>query len=438
MKFSINTLGCKANQSESDYIICNLMERGYSIVPYDNNPEVCIINTCTVTSASDRKSRQVIRRVKHASPKGIIIVTGCFPCFNKKFLNDNNIKYIIKNKDKYNIPDFIESIITVEKSTGKGNQGWNDYREEVHSRALVKIQDGCEQNCSYCIVPKVRGSYKSKSPDKVLKEVNNLEKNGFGEIILTGIHIGKYGIDFVLNGKNNGDKISNLAGLVKAIIDKTNIGRIRLSSIEVNEISDEILSLMRDESTRIVKHLHIPLQSGSNEILASMRRPYRREFFLEKVKAIRKAVPNVTVTTDVIVGFPKETDEDFLQTIALVKDVSFSKLHVFKFSPREHTSAANFSGQIQEIVKSKRSKILREIGDKLRRSYIRENIGKELEVLCEKIDAKKKVFNGTSGNYIKIYIPINKTDGVFKKGKMVKVLAESIYKDGLLGRLHKN
>jgi len=438
MKFSINTLGCKTNQSESDYIICNLMERGHSIVSYDNNPEVCIINTCTVTSASDRKSRQVIRRVKQASPGSIIIVTGCFPCFNKKFLNDNNVKYIVKNKDKYNIPDFIESIIKGEKSAGKRNWSCDDYRNEIHSRALVKIQDGCEQNCSYCIVPKVRGGYKSKSPDKILKEVNNLEKNGFGEIVLTGIHIGKYGIDFVLDGTNNDSRINNLAGLVKAIIDKTNIGRIRLSSIEVNEISDEILSLMGDESTRIAKHLHIPLQSGSNEILASMRRPYRREFFLEKIKAIRKVVPDIAVTTDVIVGFPGETDEDFLQTISLVKDVSFSKLHVFKFSPREHTAAANFSGQIQEIVKSRRSKILREIGDKLRRSYIKENIGKELEVLCEKIDAKKNVFNGTSGNYIKIYIPNNKTNGVFKKGKMVKVLAESIYKDGLLGRLYKN
>jgi threonylcarbamoyladenosine tRNA methylthiotransferase MtaB len=410
------------------------MKRGHSIVAYDNNPEVCIINTCTVTSASDRKSRQIIRRAKHASPGSIIVVTGCFPCFNKKFLNDNNVKYIIKNKDKYNIPDFIEGIITGEKSVGK-NRSWNDYRNEIHSRALVKIQDGCEQNCSYCIVPKVRGGYKSKSSSKILKEVNNLEKDGFGEIVLTGIHIGKYGIDFVLNSKNNGSNISNLAEIVKAIIDKTNIGRIRLSSIEVNEISDEILSLMGDRGSRIAKHLHIPLQSGSNEILASMRRPYRREFFLEKIKAIRKAVSNVAITTDVIVGFPGETDEDFFQTISLVKEVSFSKLHVFKFSPRKHTSAANFSGQIQEIVKSKRSKILREIGDKLRRSYIRENIGKELEVLCEKIDAKKKVFNGTSGNYIKIYIPINKTDGVFKKGKMVKVLAESMHKDGLLGRL---
>jgi len=453
VKFSINTLGCKTNQSESDYITKELLDKGYSLVSYNDNPDFCIVNTCTVTSKSDRKVRQIIRRIKSKSPDSTVIVTGCYVVFNREFLLDSGVDCIVKNRDKYSIPSLIEGLasrsegikvdVKAEVNTGSGNK---EFKDAAHSRALVKIQDGCEQNCSYCIIPKVRGGYRSVPCEFILEQIKNLEAAGFNEVVLTGIHIGKYGVDFNLEddeGKSSseGRRASNLADLLEKIIKFTNIKRIRLGSIEINEIDSRIINLIM-KSGRFAHHLHIPLQSGSDKILKLMGRPYSRDYFLKKVGVIKKSIPDIAITTDVMVGFPYEEEEDFSKTIDLIKRVSFSKLHVFKYSQRIHTEAARMTNQVSEKIKSERSRILRRIGDKLRKSYIKKSVGKILEVVVEKLDNENVIISGTSENYIRVYSPLDKTNGILKKGKLVKgklvkVLAESTYKDGLWGRFYK-
>lgn len=443
MKFSVNTLGCKTNLSESDYIINSLQKRGYRFVSYKENPDFCIVNTCTVTSRCDGKVRQIIRRIRYANPDSTIIVAGCYVVFNKEFLKDSKIDYLIENKDKLKIPDLIDKLALNKARRACScdvnfNRDKDRYRNITHARPLIKIQDGCEQNCSYCIIPKVRGRYKSTPPKDILEQIRDLRIAGFDEIVLTGIHIGKYGVDFNVNSsdadKNSNKKVSNLADLLEEIIKHTDVKRIRLGSIEINEIDDRIVNLIRD-SGRIAPHLHIALQSGSNKVLKLMRRPYDRDYFLERVKTIKKSIPDVVITTDVMVGFPGEEEEDFLQTIDLIRRVSFSKLHVFKYSPRMYTAASKMEKQVPEIVKSKRSKRLRNLGNKLRENYIKKNIGKILEIVPEKIDIERKMVSGISQNYIRVYFLLDGSGSRrgIKKGRLVKVVAKSEYKDGLWG-----
>ena len=313
--------------------------------------------------------------------------------------------------------------------------------QNIHSRALVKIQDGCEQSCSYCIVPSVRGCYKSIQPDLIIDTIKNLVNKGFEEIVITGIHIGKYGIDF---GQNY-----SLTSLLKTILGSTTVKRIRLSSIEINEINQELLEIVKKSNGRVARHFHIPLQSGSNKILKLMNRHYTREYFLDAIKSIEKKLDGIAITTDIIVGFPGESEADFMETLEMAKNVSFSKMHVFKFSPRTNTPAALMEGQISEIVKSNRSHIARKLGEELRNRYIRSNLNNELEVLCEEIDPESGLYSGTSGNYIKVYFKIkpdqlppelaetgaalfikNKQNHVFEtvRGKLLKIKAKELYR----------
>lgn len=440
IKFSINTLGCKTNLSESDYIIKELLDRGFKLVQYSDSPDFCIINTCTVTSQSDRKVRQIVRRIKSKSPLSTVIVTGCYVVFNEKFLLDSGVDFLVKNKDKYSIPSVIEGLARRRRNIKTGlavSSGNKKFQNLVHSRALVKIQDGCEQNCSYCIIPKVRGGYKSTPDELVLAQIRNLAAAGFDEIVLTGIHIGKYAVDIDAETYSGDKNAGDLADLLEKIIESSSIKRIRLGSIEINEIDSRITGLIK-ESGRIVPHLHIPLQSGSDKILKLMRRPYSRGYFLSMAGSIKKSVPDIAITTDVIVGFPYESEEDFIQTVDLIKKISFSKLHVFKYSRRMHTEAYSMGGQVAESVKSGRSEFLREIGSKLRNNYIRNGVGKFFKVVTEKVDKEKKIAAGTSENYIKVYFPLDCSDAeILKKGKLVEVKIESVYGDGLMGKLHK-
>ena len=302
--------------------------------------------------------------------------------------------------------------------------------QNIHSRALVKIQDGCEQSCSYCIVPSVRGCYKSIQPDLIIDTIKNLVNKGFEEIVITGIHIGKYGIDF---GQN-----CSLTSLLKTILGSTTIKRIRLSSIEINEINQELIEIVKKSNGRVARHFHIPLQSGSNRILKLMNRHYTREYFLDAIKSIEKKLDGIAITTDIIVGFPGESEADFMETLETAKNVSFSKMHVFKFSPRTNTPAALMEGQISEIVKSNRSHIARKLGEELRNTYIRSNLNNELEVLCEEIDSESGLYSGTSGNYIKVYFKI-KPDQLQNRvsetvrGKLLKIKVKELYRGGLTG-----
>ncbi len=435
MRFSIDTLGCKVNQSESDFIARNLIKKGLEPVAWQYRPDFCIINTCTVTSQSDRKARQLIRRIKSKNNSSKIIVTGCFVAYNSGFLNNCGVDFMVENKDKYKIVKLIAEM----SGDGKGRENFNPdncpYSGFLRSRPLVKIQDGCEQNCSYCIVPKVRGKYRSVPQGEILKNIMTLQKDGFEEIVLTGIHIGKYGVDFGTDNLNPGRRIGCLADLLGGITEGTGIKRIRISSIEVNEINSGILEVLKKKSKRFALHLHVPLQSGSDRILEVMRRPYTARYYIKKIGMIKKIFPGIALTTDVMVGFPGESKKDFMQTVKVIKRAAFSKVHVFKFSRRIHTAAYMMNSQINEEVKSERSRILRDIGDKLRNDYIKNNMGRSLNVVCEEMDNRNGLVNGTSGNYIKVYFPPSSEDFSLLKGKILEVSANSLYKNGLGGVL---
>jgi threonylcarbamoyladenosine tRNA methylthiotransferase MtaB len=447
IKFSVDTLGCKVNQSESDFIVKELQKRGMEPVFWGEHPDFCIINTCTVTSQSDRKVRQIIRRIKSQNKNSKIIVTGCFVVFNKKFLEDCGIDFIVENRNKNKMPGLIREIIAqreVQEVTGQEESsregidfpGSSRLADQMHSRPLVKIQGGCEQNCTYCIVPKVRGRYKSIPYEEILDKIKDLKKDGFEEIVLTGIHIGKYGIDFSNGNSGAGNKISNLTDLLGVIVGDTGIKRIRISSIEVGEINSGLLDILKGNSERFARHLHIPLQSGSDRILKLMGRPYTAEYYLKKMEMIGRIFPDITLTTDVMVGFPGESEEDFIQTVNIVKNIAFSKIHVFKFSKRKHTPAYWMGNQVGEEIKSRRSEIIRNVGDELRSNYLKRNIGKLLNVVCEEMGIDNNTASGTSENYIKIYFKMDKEKFPLLKGRILRVTIDSEYKNGLWGVLN--
>ncbi len=431
IKFSIDTLGCKVNQSESDFIAWELQKKGFELVSHSQNPHFCIVNTCTVTSQSDRKVRQLVRKIKSENKESKLIVTGCFVVLNKDFLKESGVDFAIKNKDKSGIPDLIEAEVLKWKA-GSGSGPLSPVM--MHSRPVVKVQDGCEQNCTYCIIPKVRGGYRSVPHKMVLEIIRELEEAGFEEVVLTGINIGKYGIDTGRNKSGGAGKAVDFKGLVEGIIKDTCIRRIRISSIEVDDVDDGLLDVLKRNEPRIAHHLHIPLQSGSDRILELMGRPYDSNYYLGRVKKIRKLFPDVALTTDIMVGFPGEDNYDFDRTVDLARKAAFSKIHVFKFSGREYTPAYRMPHQIDEKVKSERSRTLREIGDGLRENYLERNLGKELEVVCEKI-GDDGIVKGTAGNYIKVYFRMDEKKFGRLKGKIVKVRADSLYRSGLMGKL---
>jgi len=400
-KFYTHTLGCKVNQAETDMIIRKLVKQGYRHVGLHQSPDWCIINTCTVTSQSDKKVRQIVRKVKKTNPQAKLVVTGCFAELNRDFLKKEGVHFVIGNRDKLDI-----SCMAKEKGPCESQP------VGMHARPLVKVQDGCQQFCSYCIVPLVRGKYRSVDPEEVLAMVKLIAASGYQEAVITGIHLGKYGIDL--------EKSYGLTELVEDILDKTDIKRIRLSSIEIREVTDELVALMAGNK-RICPHLHIPLQSGSNRVLSAMGRPYSIEYFLGRIEKIKKSLPSVAITTDVMVGFPGESEDDFKQTMEAAGKASFSKLHVFKYSKRAKTPAAKMGGHVPEKVKKARSKQLDLLGKELRGRFLEKNRGKTLEVVLEKI--KPDLCAGTSENYIKVFF---KPVRGLEKGKIYKVFTESM------------
>jgi threonylcarbamoyladenosine tRNA methylthiotransferase MtaB len=435
MKFSIDTLGCKVNHSESDFIARELLKRRLEPVSWRDRPDFCIINTCTVTSQSDRKTRQLIRKIKTKNKSSMIIVTGCFNVYNREFLDSQKVDLIISNKDKNRIVELIAEEADIIEDLNDVKPVDTIWPTCLHSRPMVKIQDGCQQKCSYCIVPKVRGKYRSTPCNKILREVKDFQRDGFEEVVLTGVNIGKYGIDLGSSRSDNMGKITSLAGLLKKIIAETEIRRIRISSIEINDVNSSLISVLEKNGSRFTHHLHIPLQSGSDRILGLMKRPYNVQYYLKKIRAIRRVFPDIAFTTDVMVGFPGESNSDFMQTVEMVREVNFSKVHVFKFSKRTGTQAYLFGGQLSEEVKSERSKILRDIGKRSRDDRIKGNIGKSLSVVCEKVEDEDSIISGTSEDYIKVYFSKGKKDFSLLRGKIVKIIAAYKYRNGLWGVL---
>ena len=408
MKVKGICLGCKVNTYEMEYIISSFKDKGYEIT--NDSADIYIINTCSVTNMSDAKSRKVINRVIRENPDAIIVVMGCMIEANKEYTNDG-ISIIIGNKDKSKVVSLVEEYI---KNNQKVKKLYPDFDKEFEdmfitnmegrTRAFVKIQDGCENFCSYCIIPYTRGKCRSKKKETVLKEINTLVRNGYQEIVLTGIHTGHYGED--------GE--TSFPELLQEIVKIKDLKRLRISSIEITELNDDFLDILKKYPV-IVDHLHIPLQAGSDKVLHEMNRKYDTKYYLDKINTIRIIRPNISITTDIIVGFPGETDLEFNETCDFSRKIGFSKIHVFPYSRRHGTKADTMPNQIDEKVKKERVTKLIKISDELENNYLDKFINSEVEVLIEKSFDGKSI--GHTGNYLEVEI-----DKICERNSLVRVL----------------
>ena len=420
--FTTYNLGCKVNAYELSAISSLILKKGFK---EDNtNPDVVIINTCSVTATADQKSRQHIRKMQKLFPNAVIAVMGCYSQGNSDFIK-NEIKptILLGTSHRKDVVELIEKALKeggnyqiIDENTFKfeyEEMGITSYTENV--RAFLKIQDGCSNFCTYCIVPYRRGRMRSRNKENVLKEASYLVKQGYQEIVLSGIHVGGYGQDL---------KDCSFSSLVKELLEIPSLRSLRISSIEESEIDDELIKLIKDKEN-LAKHLHIPLQSGSNHVLKLMNRKYTREQFIEKIKKIKALCPDVMISGDVIVGFPQESKEDFLDTYRLCEEC-FDMLHVFPYSMRPGTVAARMDGQISPEVKKQRSTALLELSDKLYMKFAERFIDQEVTVLVEKYDQEKGVNIGHTSNYISVKIPIKESMvGRFITVKLQKSMIQS-------------
>lgn len=395
----ILTLGCKVNTYESEYIISKLKEKEYEIKDFNDICDVYIINTCTVTNTSDIKSKKMIRQAIKRNPDACIVAMGCFIEANKDY-EIEGLDIVVGNKDKSKIPNLIDEYFNKKETIKRLYNEEKTIFEDMYitdfpgrTRAFVKIQDGCENFCSYCIIPFVRGKCRSKEQTKVLKEITDLVNNGYQEVVLTGIHTGNYGVD--LN--------TNFATLLKEIVKIEGLKRLRISSIEITELTEEVLEVIKDNNV-IVDHMHIPLQAGSNEVLKLMNRKYDLDYYYNKINEIRTIRPNMSITTDVLVGFPGETEEMFKRTIKTCRDLELTKMHVFPFSLRKGTKAETLPNHIDNEEKKSRARRLLEVSKELELNYYSKYLNKEVEVLVE--ETKDGYSFGHTGNYL--YVKINK------------------------------
>ena len=392
------TLGCKVNTYESEYIIHLLKDAGYVIKDFDDYCDVYIINTCTVTNTSDIKSRKMIRKAIRKNPSACVVAMGCFIEANKEF-SLPGLDIVLGNRDKSKIIDLLDEWFNqqaeIRRLYSKLPLEFEDmYINEFpgRTRAFVKIQDGCENFCSYCIIPFVRGKCRSKKFEEVITEITDLVSHGYQEIVLTGIHTGNYGVDLE----------TNFANLLKAIVEIPGLLRLRISSIEITELTEEVLEVLRYSSI-IVDHMHIPLQAGSNHVLSLMNRKYDLNYYFDKITKIREIRPNMAITTDVIVGFPGETEEDFLETIDTCKKIGFTKIHVFPYSERKGTKAMDLPDHVDPSIKKERAQRLLKVSKELELSYYLSFVGKEVVVLVEETKDEKSY--GHTDNYLHVQIP---------------------------------
>ncbi len=400
-KFYILTLGCKVNAYETCAMKEILLEHGYTEVKENEVCDVYIINTCSVTHVSDAKSRQMIRKAIKLNPNCIVAVVGCYSqMFSDVVSAIEGVNIVIGTKYRNKIYDLIEEykynrkqIIKIDAYDPKQKFENMDVTPQIETtRAYLKIQDGCNNFCTYCIIPFARGPQRSRDKDDILKEIASLLTKGYKEIVFTGIHTGSYGFE------NESYRLSDL--LDEIIIKFPLLKRIRISSIEIIEIDDKLIDLIKNSHV-IVDHLHIPLQAGSDEILKLMNRRYTIDEFKNIVKKIREQVPDIALTTDIIVGFPNETDDLFLKTIENIKEINFLQLHVFPYSIRKGTVAASMPNQIDPKIKKERVQTLMNLSRKLQGAYIEKFLNKEVEVIFETSDSDGYIY-GHSSNYLKI------------------------------------
>lgn len=408
MKAAIYTLGCKVNTYESEFLISELLKNNFEIVDFDDEADVYIINTCSVTNQSDAKSRKIIKRAKRKG--GIVVALGCYV----QSSIDNLIPEIdiaLDNSFKKELVSLIRDyqkdprrIIKTKKAISSEFEDMYLEDFQTRTRAFLKIQDGCDNFCSYCIIPFLRGKPRSKDPDMVIKEAKALVSKGFKEIVLTGIHTGHYGLDIDITFPELLRRLEKIEGLE----------RIRISSVEITELNDDFLEVFKN-SKKIVNHLHIPLQTGCDKILKIMNRKYDTKYYEDKIKVLRSLKEGLAVTTDVIVGHPYETDEDFKETLSFVEKIGFAKVHVFPYSKRQYTKSSRMP-EVNGLIKKARCHELINLSKKLEIKYMQKFIGREVEFLIEQ--NKDGYSYGHSTNYLDLKIKGNYEEGAIIKKKI--------------------
>ena len=425
-KVAFYTLGCKVNQYETESIKNQLIKKGYEEVSFEDKADIYIVNSCTVTSVADRKTRNMLRRAKKINPNGAVIVTGCYAQTNsKELLEMEDIDYVVGNTDKSGIVNFIEDIEnrTMEKLKNHNIFLDSEYTEyefatlREMSRAYVKIQDGCNNFCSYCKIPFARGKSRSRQKDNILKEITKLSQEGFKEIILIGINLGAYGEDLE-NGRNFED-------LLRDILKIDGIERVRIGSVYPDKISDEFIEMF--SNPKLMPHLHISLQSCDDSVLKRMKRKYGSSLIEERLTKLRKAVPNMEYTADVIVGFPGETQEMFENSYKLIDKIGFSGLHIFQYSDRENTLASTFQDKIDPKVKKERADELEKLKEIMAERERKKYLDKELKVLVE--EEKDGYLYGYSENYLRVKLKGEATS----LNHIVSVKINSLKKEMLIG-----
>jgi len=431
-RVAVYTLGCKVNQYESASLAGLFRERGYRVVDFEDNADVYIINTCTVTHMGDRKSRQLIRRASRANPGALIAVTGCYAQTSpEEVLEIAGVDLVVGTKDRARLVDLVETAV---KGSGPLNAVSEyvagDEFEEISSlphqervRAFLKIQEGCTNFCTYCIVPHARGPLRSRQPERVIEAASAMVAAGFKEIVLTGIQTGAYGQDL-------GEDLT-LSRLMRKLSEIPGLLRLRLSSIEPNDITPELVETLSGSKV-FCRHLHIPLQSGDDKILQRMGRRYSVWEYNRLVEVLRDNIPGLGLTTDVMVGFPGETQENFANTTLFIEKISFSGLHVFKFSPRRGPPAAEFDEQVDPLMKEERSRKLIQLGKKLSARFASSHLGLDLDVLVEqRFQDESELYEGITDSYVRVVFP-GRED---LRGEVISVKAERLKGVLLEGRI---
>lgn len=426
---SFTTLGCKVNQFETEAMTELLEKEGFEVLPSGEQSDIYIINTCAVTKESERKSRQFINKAKRINPDALVVAVGCSVQLNGEKLNkETDVDIIIGTKHKGSIGKLIReklNDVDLQPESIEEFYGREDFEElkisSVHdkTRANIKIQDGCSQYCSYCIIPYVRGPIRSRKHEDIVEEIKKVADNGYKEIVLNGIHISSYGRDIKENDA--------LIRLIEAINEIEGIERIRLGSLEPKLITEDFIKRYA-KLDKVCDHFHLSLQSGSDTVLMRMNRKYTTEEYRNNVGIIRKYMPEAGITTDIIVGFPGETEQEFKETLEFVKDIRFSRIHVFKYSVREGTKAAEMTEQVSDSIKAERSKILIDLGGSISKEFMKQFIGKTMPVLIE-TEKKENLFEGYTTNYLKVLL---KSD-INIKNHVVDVCIKNVRNDYLSG-----
>ncbi len=443
MKVAFHTLGCKVNQYESEALAERFREKGYKIVSENEPADIYIINTCSVTSLADRKSRQYIRRMKKLNPNSVVAVTGCYSQVAPEEVAEiEGVNIVTGTNEKSRLLEMIEEYIA-----SSGDQmirvkkrcelvGYDEMgiitSMESRTRAYVKVQEGCDRFCSYCIIPYARGTVRSRAPQDIVKEVRELLDKGFKEIILTGINTALYGMEEGFREKypECGDK-DGIEAAISLISELTGDFRIRLSSLEPTVVNvDAVKKLFQYD--KLCHHLHLALQSGSNRVIDRMNRHYTREEYLEIIDALKEFDPNYGISTDIIAGFPGETEEDFRDSIDMIERVGFCKVHAFNYSKRPGTAAAEMKNHLAPEVKSKRTKALISAGNESARKFFERNSGTVRKVLFEEFHVEENEFIGYTDNYIKVYAKNGKSRR-YKQNEFCNITLLTPYKDGMKG-----